>query len=317
MMGRFAPASGKIPKVTEPVFSRIEAVAEEISPVLRDTPQFVGEQLGEVLDVRPVLKVETINPVRCAHGRGADVLTGRADPAEVLTCADTGNLGRALALSGRRRGVRVEIFASRDDSPLRLFELESLGAVVRLVDGGADAARRHARECSADQGRRFVDNGSEPALTEGAGTIGVELAREPWPVDVLLLPVGDGSMVRGIAAWLRAASPETRLLSVGPEGNAAPGALASALVEGPAASTPGSGAGCSVKDVVDGHVEVGDDVLRAAVELLLRRCGLVADPAGAAGVVATLLLRDELRGATVALPVLSANPAPGLLNSLL
>lgn len=297
--------------------ARIEQAAREIAPEFRDTPQFVCQELGEALDVRALLKVETANPVRSFKGRGADLLAQRAARSEVLACASTGNLARALAHTGQQRGVQVEIFASSSADQLRLFRLESLGANVHLVSGDADAAGQVARTEAERNGWRLVEGG-ETALAEGAGTIGTELVGFRGAIDHVLVPAGHGASVCGIAAWLKATSPATRVIAVGSTGAPAaerawrtgdlePDGPAKTIAEGLAVRAPVAETLQAMRSTVDDYVLVDDELLLTAIGLLLDRAGLVVEPAGAAGVAAALMLRDQLRGATVALPVGGAN----------
>lgn len=307
---------------------RIEEAAGSISSVFSGTPQFVSEPLGDVLDCEALLKVETINPIRSFKGRGADFLARSTPREDVLVCASVGNLGQGLAYAGREHGLRVEIFASSTTSQLRLFRMEALGANVHLVDGDFDTARKSARDAAERDGWRLVEDGGEAALAEGAGTIAVELTRAERPIDFVLVPVGNGSLICGIAAWFKAVSPRTRVVAVGVTGSPAmerawrtgvleEGAPTGTIADGLAAREPVGPAVRAMRDTVDGYVLVDDDVLLTAMRLLLTRCGVVAEPSGAAGVAAALTMRDELGGASVALPVGGANVDADVLAQVL
>lgn len=308
--------------------ARIEQAAREIAPEFRDTPQFVCEMLGEALDMRALLKVETVNPVRSFKGRGTDLLAQRASRSEVLACASTGNLGRALARAGREHGVQVEIFAASAADQLRLFRLEALGANVHLVHGDADAAEHVARTETERNGWKLVEGGSETALAEGAGTIGTELTGFPGPIDHVLVPVGHGASLCGIAAWIKATSPATRVVAVGSTGAPAmerawrtgdlePDGPTKTIAESLAVREPVAETLQAMRNTVDDYVLVDDELLLTAVGLLLNRSGLVVEPAGAAGVAAALSMRDALRGATVALPISGADIEPETLEQVL
>src|SRR5262245_30335706 len=176
---------------------RIEEAARVIDPVFRGSPQFVHDQLSEALGRRVLVKVETLNPLRSFKGRGAQFLVDRLDAGLTVVCSSTGNFGQAIAYAARARGMATHVFVPEDVNPAKLDRMRSLGAVVRI--GGVDvqeaklAARAHAgsrADCL------FVEDGKDPEISEGAGTIGVELSRDE-PVDTAVLPVGDGPLITG------------------------------------------------------------------------------------------------------------------------
>jgi hypothetical protein len=91
---------------------RIEEAAQIIDPVFLRSPQFVSLSLGEMLGVQLLLKVETMNPIRSFKGRGTDFLVSQVQPGTALLCASAGNFGQAMAYAGRKRGVKVTVYAS-------------------------------------------------------------------------------------------------------------------------------------------------------------------------------------------------------------
>ena len=106
----------------------------EIDPTFLDTPALRCAPLGEALGCSVTLKVETLNPVRSFKGRGAETVTAvaREQGASRVVCASAGNLGQALAYSGRRRGLEAIVVAAKTASPLKLAQIAALGADVRL-----------------------------------------------------------------------------------------------------------------------------------------------------------------------------------------
>src|SRR5438094_3638027 len=197
---------------------RIARARAAIDPVFKDTPQFVSEPLSELLGLRLLVKVESVNPIRSFKGRGADWFLQTLESEGDLVCASAGNFGAALACAARGRGRRLTVFAATTANQLKIARMRALGAEVRLegkdFDAAKDAARRHAEGIGAV----FVEDGAVDAIAEGAGTIAAELTDWPEPVDAVVVPVGNGALINGIAAWLRARSPATRVIGVCPEG---------------------------------------------------------------------------------------------------
>ncbi len=269
---------------------------------------------------RVVLKVESVNPIRSFKGRGTDWLCERLafPPGTELVCASAGNFGQGLAWTGTRRGLRVTVFAARAANPYKIERMRAFGAEVRLEGADFDDAKVAARAHAGVTGARFIEDGREPPISEGAGTIAVELSRWPDPFDALLVPIGDGALIAGIGAWAEARMPGTEVIGV-----CAAGAPALALsfragrpVSTPAADTIADGIGVrspvpealeSLRPVVDDVVLVTDDAMLAAMRLLFLEAGLVVEPAGAAGLAALLEHAPRWQGALVATPVCGGN----------
>jgi len=111
------------PRVT---VERIEQAAGRIDPVFLHSPQFECEPLSAALGVRLVLKVETLNPIRCFKGRGADWLVAQASNGSALVCASAGNFGQAMAYACRRRGIPLTVYAATTANPLKVARMHDL-----------------------------------------------------------------------------------------------------------------------------------------------------------------------------------------------
>ena len=280
---------------------RIEAAVARIDPVFRGTPQFVDLRLSEALGREVVVKVETLNPIGSFKARGASVLVDLLDPASAWVCSTAGNFGQALALLrarpvDARRRVRLAGRArgeGRADARAR--------CEVEIDDHPGIASREHA---AAGDDRILVVDGREPAMAEGAGTIGVELATR-GPIRHRVVQVGDGALISGVACWLKSVSPQTRVVGVCASG--AP-SMARSFAAGRAIAADGDGTIATaiairepipesvarVRAFVDEIVLVDDDDLRRAGSLVAECLGLLVEPAGAAGVAALLRYGEEL-----------------------
>lgn len=276
----------------------IEEAAREIDPVFRDSPQFVDPHLAHRVGRELVLKLETLNPVRSFKGRGADHLLRGLDSDRRVVCASAGNFGLAMAYAGRARGVAVTVFCARTANPLKVAAIRGLGVEVVRVGADFDAAKEAARAYAAEEpSRLFVEDGREPAVTEGAGTIAVELAA--LRPDVVLVPVGNGALISGIGCWTKSRAPGTRIVGVCAEG--AP-AMAESWRRGepvtwPEARTAADGVAVRVpvpeavewmRELVDDVVLVSEEQLGEALRVLRDTVGLLVEPAGALGVAAAL-----------------------------
>ncbi len=298
---------------------RIEAAVRSIDPVFLNTPQFESDPLSDELGLRLVLKVETVNPIRCFKGRGTDLFVSRL-PAESskLVCASAGNFGQGLAYAARKRAFHLVVFAAETANPLKVERMRRLGAEVRVSGGDFDAAKEEARRFAEETGARFVEDGREVAITEGAGTIAVELCRWPSHFDVALVPLGDGALVGGIGRWMKAHSPGTRIVGVCASGAPAM-ALSlrqhkvlstesvSTIADGIAVRVPVPEALAELDTVVDEVLLVEDDALIRAMQLVFQHHGLVIEPAGVAGLAAAIVQQERFRGAQVVTPLTGGN----------
>ncbi len=136
---------------------RVRAAVGEIDPAFLDTPALSCAPLGRALGCSVTLKVETLNPVRSFKGRGTETVAAvaREKGASRVVCASAGNLGQALAYSGRRRGLEVTVVAARTANPLKLRQIAAFGAEVRLDGEDIEDARLLAREI-AEAGRAYL-----------------------------------------------------------------------------------------------------------------------------------------------------------------
>ena len=289
---------------------RIEEARSVIDPVFLDSPQFRSDALSEGLGADAVLKVECLNPVRSFKGRGASYFTHlHKDRApRPWVCASAGNFGQGLAYAARAHDIPLLVFAAETANPLKVARMRSLGAEVRLTGRDFDAAKDASRAYAAELEATFVEDGRDPAITEGAGTIGVELLRFQDGFDSVLIPLGNGALLNGIGTWLKAHSPSTAVIGVG--ASRAPSMERSfragkpvALDEPVATIADGVGTRVPVPEAVTTMVEVADDVLLAEEEaivssmrLLFRELGLVVEGAGAVTLAAATAHKERFRG---------------------
>lgn len=297
---------------------RIARAAAVIDPVFLDSPQFVAEPLAATLGCRVVVKVETLNPIRSFKGRGTELLAASLAGRPHLVCATAGNFGQGMAYSARKRGLPLTIFAARTASPIKVERMRALGAEVRLVGEDFEAAHHAAGAFAAAAGAHMVEDGREVAITEGAGTIGVELLRWPEPFAALLAPVGDGALLAGLGHWVKAHHPATRIIGVCAAGAPAMErswragrvhALPSVdtIADGIAVRNPFPEALADLARVTDDFLLVEDDALIAAMRLAHQELGLVLEPAGAAALAALAAHGERFQGQSVAAVLTGGN----------
>lgn len=291
----------------------IQQAAQVIDPVFLNTPQFPAESLSETLGLELAVKVETLNPIRSFKGRGADYFISkvveRGDTRQ-LVCASAGNFGQAMAYACRKHRLPLIVYASVNANPLKVARMRALGAEVRLVGEDFDAAKLEAKRYCQETGAWMVEDGKEPEISEGAGSIAVELLQYQGPFEAAVVPLGNGALLGGVARWVKALAQEVRMVGVGAAG--APAMAQSwrsgTLVQHPRIHTIADGIGVRVpipealqdlKGLVDEVLLVEDSTILQAMRLVHQHLGLVLEPSGAVG-IAALLAYPQFKGQRVA-----------------
>jgi threonine dehydratase len=293
---------------------RIEAAVGKIDPVFLNSPQYVCESLSRALGCRIVLKVETTNPIRCFKGRGIETVLSDLSSEKGLqkvVCASAGNLGQALAYSGRMRGCSVTVTASSKANASKIERMKALNANVILVDGAIEEALAAAADISARTNAFLVEDSKNIATCEGAGTIGLELAAFSPSPDAILISLGAGAMATGVGHAMRCRLPAIEVLTVQPE--QACGMTLSLRAGHPVDAGPpdtiadGVAGRYVLPEVLDDLMEVAtnaflvsEESIRDGMRLLYRCSGLIVEPAAALGVATILENRERFRGMTVA-----------------
>ena len=304
----------------------IERAARVVDPVFRNSPQFVDEQLCGALGRRVMVKVETTNPIRSFKGRGSDFLVQHLDSRQKVICASAGNFGQAVAYAARTRGMAAEVFVAADANPLKVERMRSFGAQVTVGGADFDAAKQAARAKAAQHSDCvFVEDGEHPAVTEGAGTIAVELLKA-GPLDTIVVPLGDGALITGIAFWVKHHSSNTRIVGVCAAGSPAmlqswqagkslPTETTRTIADGLDVRVPVPKAVERMHGLIDDIVLVEDVQMLDSMRLAASTLGIILEPAGAAGLAA--IRAHAIAGDRLATILTGGNIHPSLMSELL
>jgi threonine dehydratase len=299
-----------------------------IDPVFLNSPQFASESLSQILGARVVVKVETMNPVRCFKGRGADYFVSHLNSGEKLITASAGNLGQAMAYACRRRGIHLTVYASTKANSFKVDRMRAFGANVILFGDDFDHAKIEAKCVAARDGIRLVEDSLDVETGEGAGTIGSELAAFAEPLDAVLVGLGNAALACGIGVFLKHVSPKTRMVAVQARG--APAMVESwrwgEVVKYDSIATIADGIGVRVpipecvkdmKGVIDEGLLVSDEALLKAMRLAHQHLGLILEPSGAAGLAALIENMAVFAGQSVAIILSRGNLTPDQIRSWL
>ncbi|MET7570483.1 pyridoxal-phosphate dependent enzyme [Streptomyces sp. NPDC005492] len=313
----------------------IRAARQVIDPVFLGTPLYRCEALEPALGCAVSVKLETANPVRSFKGRGTEVIASLLadNGSRAAVCASAGNLGQALAWSGRGRGLDITVVASRFATRTKLDRIRALGARLELVDGDHELARERAAAVARHDGIRLVEDSLDIETCEGAATIGLELVDTAPQFDTVLIALGGGALATGVGHVLKELAPDVEVICVQPLG--APALtlswrarrvvttdLTDTIADGVAGRYPVPAVLDDLLLVADDAVLVQEASIIAGMRLLLDHAGLVVEPSAALGIAAILEDRDRFAGRHVVTIVCGGNvdmdayrrwtaPAPG------
>lgn len=279
--------------------SAIEDAARRIAPFVRHTPLMQATALREpVTEADLWLKLECLQPTGSFKVRGATnrLLTTPPEAlANGIVTASGGNHGLATARAAFQAGVPGIIFVPKTVTPDKLERLRGWGADVRVVGDVWDDANREAQAYAAAHGAVFFHPFADPAVMAGQGTVALEILADMPEVETLLVAIGGGGLISGMASAIRALKPSVRIIGIEPVGS--PTLLASRqaghVVRLPAVTTRVATMACGRTDeavfaIVDEAVEdivlVDDEEMLSAAKWLWSEMGLAADLSGAAAI---------------------------------
>ena len=290
---RMSSKDGPLARIDRP---EIERVYEIIKPHIRVTPVLVVEGTDFALSsFRLTLKLEQLQHAGSFKARGAFTnLLLRDIPDAGVVAASGGNHGAAVAYAAMRRGVPAKVFVPTVSSPVKIERIRACGAALAIVGERYADALAASEAWSAQTGALQVHAFDQVETLLGQGTLGLELSQQAPDLDTILVPVGGGGLIAGIAAWY---AGRARIIAVEPEG--AP-TLSSALQAGrPVDAATDSVAADSLaprrvgeltfpiaRAYVESVVLVSDDAIRLAQRALWDVARLVAEPGGAAAFAA-------------------------------
>jgi len=294
----------------------ILAASKAIDPAFLNSPLIEQQVANTALGLRLFAKVETLNPIRSFKGRGTDWWM-QNEPASdrPVVSASAGNFGQGLAYAGRARGRKVVIFSATTANPGKVDAMRRFGAEVRLEGADFDAAKAAARAYAEAHGCPFVEDGALRTIAEGAGTIALEITErldhDAISLDAILVPLGNGALLTGIGTWIRAKTPNCKVIGVVASNASAMKQSweTGRLISIETAATAADGIAVRecvpyaldcMKTTVDEVWEAGEGAIREARNFCRLHYGLVVEEAGAAGIAGLLENGASLKGRTVA-----------------
>ena len=289
----------------------IQEAREALKGIAEVTPIVTSTRLGKNL----FIKSENLQKTGSFKIRGAYNKIRMLSPEEarrgVIACS-AGNHAQGVALSATRLGIRSVICMPEGAPILKVEATRGYGAEVVLVPGIYDDAAREAKRLADEEGFTFAHPFNDPYVIAGQGTIGLEILEQVPDVEQIVVPIGGGGLISGVAAAVKSMRPNVKLIGV--QAATVPSMFVSmrsgeiitvrdgaTIADGIHVLTPGDLTFRMVKDYVDDIVTVSEDEIAAAIVALLEGPKTVAEGAGATSVAAYLFNRVDTSLNTVAL----------------
>nr|WP_256838377.1 threonine ammonia-lyase [Ornithinimicrobium sp. HY1745] len=287
----------------------IDAARDLLADVMHPTPMEFSQALSTLAGTQVHLKCENMGragsfKIRGAYNRMAGLT--EEERARGVVAASAGNHAQGVALAAQLLGIEATVFMPNGASMPKLRATRGYGATVEQVGSTIDDCIERAREVEQATGAVFIPPFDHPAIVAGQGTCGLEILEQVPDVGTILVCLGGGGLLAGIATAVKAVRPDVKVIGVQAEeaaawpdslaaGHPVPVAKMTTMADGIAVGRPGDVPFDLVRDLVDGVETVGEDAIARAMLFLLERAKLVVEPAGAAA-VAHLMNRSAEAG---------------------
>lgn len=286
-----------------------------LTEVVRETPLEYSRAISEVAGSQVLLKCENLQRAGSFKIRGAYTRMSRLsdeEKASGVVAASAGNHAQGVALAAQLLGIKSKVYMPVGAPMPKLQATRGYGAEVELVGATLDESMVHAEQWAADTGAIMIHPFDHKDIVAGQGTCGLEILEQCPDVRTIVVNLGGGGLIAGIACAAKALKPEVRIIGVQAAQAAAypeslkeghPVALErmATMADGIAVGCPGDIPFAIVEELVDQVVTVSEEALSRTMLFLLERAKLVVEPAGAASVAALLEgAIDHLEGPVVA-----------------
>ena len=307
----------------------IQAAAARLQGQVLDTPCVESRTLSQVTGAQVFLKMENLQFTASFKERGACnklVQLSAEERARGVVAMSAGNHAQGVAFHAQRLGIRAVIVMPRFTPGVKVARTRGFGAEVILHGDTLDAASEHARALAREQGLTFVHPFDDEAIMAGQGTLALEMLAEQPDLDTLVVPIGGGGLISGVATAAKALKAGIRV--VGVQTARFPGAVnaitgsahaqgASTIAEGIAVSSPGAQCLPLIRQHVDELLLVDEGDIEQAIVMLLEIEKTLSEGAGAAALAALLRYPEQFKGRKVGLVLSGGNIDPMLLAAII
>ena len=285
-----------------------------LKDVARQTALIHAESISQAQEAEVYLKTENLQVTGSFKLRGAyykiSQLTGEQKAKGIIACS-AGNHAQGVALSATRQGIRSVVCMPASAPISKVEATKRLGAEVLLVEGAYDDASAKAMELQKETGATLIHPFDDDDVIAGQGTIGIELLEQMRDLDAVVVPIGGGGLISGVAFTLKHLKPEIEVYGVQAAnaasmyesiktGSAVTLPTVSTFADGIAVKHPGDTTFAMVNKYVDGIVTVSEDEIATAILTLIEKQKLITEGAGAVAVAAAMFGHLPIKGKKVA-----------------
>ena len=292
-----------------PTLEDIRQARERLKPHIRHTPLLRAEKIEKALGCQLYLKPETLQITGAFKIRGAlnkALSLPREAIAGGLIATSSGNHAQGIAYAARMLGVKAVIVVPVATPRIKIENTRAMGAEVILFDGDTAARWKKVCEMAEENGYTAVHGFEDPMVMAGQGTIGCEILEDLEDVDTVIVPLGGGGLLSGIATAIKETKPSVRVIGAEPaltpkyyqsrinkQRTSLP--LKNTIADGVRISVPGQNPFPIIEKYVDEIVLVEDEHIIAGMRVLAKDAKLIAEPAASIGIGALLAGAVKLR----------------------
>ena len=307
----------------------IQAAAGRLQGQLLDTPCVASKTLSQITGADVFLKFENLQYTASFKERGACNKLAQLSAEEGrrgVVAMSAGNHAQGVAYHAQRLGLRAVIVMPRFTPGVKIERTRGFGAEVVLHGDTLDESRSHALELAEREGLVFIHPYDDEAIVAGQGTVGLEMLEAVPDLDTLIVAIGGGGLIAGMATAAKAIKPGIEIIGVQTSRfpamvNAIKGTKhpqgSSTIAEGIAVGTPGVIPQAIIKRLVDDLVLVDEGDIEQAMVMLLEIEKTLVEGAGAAGLAALLKYPERFKGKKVGLVLCGGNIDPLLLAAII
>jgi threonine dehydratase len=307
----------------------VRAAAKRIAGAVVRTPTMHSKTLSRITGAEIWLKFENLQFTAAYKERGALnalLLMDEAQRKRGVIAASAGNHSQGLSYHGTRLGVPVTIVMPKTTPMVKVMQTEQVGGKVVLEGETFDEAYATARSMEKQLGLTFVHPFDDPNVAAGQGTVALEMLEDAPEIETLVVPIGGGGLISGMATVAKALNPKTEVIGV--QAQLYPSMYdrikgadlpcgGDTLAEGIAVKQPGEFTARIIAELVDDILLVSEAQLEKAVSLLLQIEKTVVEGAGAAGLAAVLANKERFAGRKIGLVLCGGNIDTRLLANVL
>lgn len=295
-----------------------EALAAEgrIREYIRETPAEHSLYLSRMADCSVYLKCENLQQTGSFKLRGAvnKILSlSEKEKARGLITASSGNHGAAFSWALKRFGLKGTIVLPEITAPTKIDALLLYGADIIKHGDDCVKAERHGRQTAEKMGSTYISPYNDPQIIGGQGTIGIELTRQVPGIDSVIVPVGGGGLIGGVAGYLKSENPDITIVGCQPENSAVmyESVKAGRILDLESKPTISDGSAGGIEkdtitlpmcqELVDDFILVSETEIIAAIKLILEKHYLLVEGSAALSVAAFIKQKNRFQGKNVVL----------------